>query len=148
MADQLPLTVKVDFFKFKELLYTKNSDFAKLTAKQKYDNAFMMNRNIAIAYPQIAQAFNKLGMDSAMVMNAYHCELSSNQQPRWSFISGKKVEKQNVNATLAAINKLDKKVLELYMTANDIDSKTFDILVKCHADELLVELQEFATQVK
>ena len=147
MAEQF-ITQKVDFFKFKELLYVRDSDYDKLTAKQKADNAFMTNRNVAIAFPQIAQAFNKLGMDMTQVMNAYHRELGNARQPKWSFISGKKVDKPASNATVDAINKFDKRLVDLYMQTEDIDSKTWRLLVQCHADELLNELIAYQKQLQ
>lgn len=141
---------KIDFFRFKEIFYTNDTLWRQLTPAQKSQNFFMMQRNIAIAYPAIMQHFNVIGMNAVNALNACHLFLLGQRQPRWSFISAKK---QNVQQHIE-VDKLQEKldtiedwVKHEFCIANDIDKKCFEDFCRFHKQDAIEQLLELKEQL-
>lgn len=144
---------KVDFFKFKEIFYTNEQAWQQLTDAQKAQNWFMMQRNIAIAYPAIVQHFNVVGMNTVVAANACHMFLLGQRQPRWSFVSAKKQNQQQVeqqteqDALKAQLNKFDDWTKHEFCVANDIDKKCFEDFCRFHPKDAIDQLNELKEQL-
>lgn len=146
---------KIDFFKFKEIFYTNDQLWRQLNDSQKAQNWFMMQRNIAIAYPTIVQHFNVVGMNAAVAANACHLFLLGQRQPRWSFISAKKnqanaeqVQQTKEQQAKQDIDKFDAWVKHEFCIANDIDKKCFEDFCRFHPVEALEQLNELKQQLE
>lgn len=146
--DTKSIPQSVDFFKLKEYFYTNTEAWKAVPNSVKAKNAFMLLRNVAIAYPKIVQAFNKMQMNQIAVLNAMQLWLVDTRQPRWSFASGKKGDGfKTLTDMQSQIMKFDANVLNEYKTMHDMDSKLFMDYVKFVPDMVLADLKELQQQM-
>lgn len=147
--DSSNIPQSIDFFKLKEYFYTNSQAWKQVPNNVKAKNAFMLMRNVAIAYPQVVQIFNKMGMDQVATLNAMQSWLCDSRQPKWSFTSGKKGDGFKTQSdTQQAIEKFDAAVVYEYRKMHDMDRKLFEDFVKFVPDQVLSELNELKQQMQ
>lgn len=139
----------IDFFKLKEYFYTNSQAWKQIPNNVKAKNAFMLMRNVAIAYPQVVQILNKMGMNQVAALNVMQSWLCDSRQPKWSFTSGKKGDGFKTQSdTQQAIEKFDADVVYEYRKMHDMDRKLFEDFVKFVPDQVLSELNELKQQMQ
>lgn len=147
--DNNEIPQSIDFFKLKEYFYTNTQAWRQVPGNVKAKHAFMLMRNIAIAYPQIVQILNKMGMNQVAALNAMQSWLCDSRQPKWSFTSGKKGDGfKTQTETQLAIEKFDDNVVYEYRTMYDMDRKLFEDHVKFVPEQVLAELNELKQQMQ
>lgn len=147
--DNNEIPQSIDFFKLKEYFYTNKQAWRQVPSNVKAKHAFMLMRNIAIAYPQIVQILNKMGMNQVAALNAMQSWLCDSRQPKWSFTSGKKGDGfKTQTETQLAIEKFDDNVVYEYRTMYDMDRKLFEDFVKFVPEQVLAELNELKQQMQ
>lgn len=147
---QTEIPTQIDFFKLKEYFYTNHQAWDNVPNSIKAKNAFMLLRNVAIAYPQVVQALNKIGANQVDALNVLHSILCQSSQPRWSFTSGKAqkaIKEDDMSKILQSIEKFDDNVKYEWCIMNEVDRKLFDDYVKFVPKQLLNELTILQTQM-
>lgn len=139
----------MDFFAVKAALYTNDGQWQQVPDNDKQANAWVLSRNLAIAYPVIMQQFNKLGMNAIAVLNAMHLFVKSGRQPGWSFISNKQC-RQPIKEAVTDTDKClqyNADTIKAFCHVYDIDRRTFEAYATDNGSECLAELEELEKQL-
>ena len=124
--------VRVMFTNPKKYSEVKNSDKAK--------NHFMINRFMAINWPQQAQLLNRNGINGIGVIDTWQFLTSRFKRvPGWIYTKTKKTKKQE-----SLEFKYSEELVEIYLKVNQISRKDFNQLTKLHPEQM----QEYFTKMK
>lgn len=129
--NQIPIA-KIELFDFMDAFFTNKQQFSRITDSAKLANAFMLNRFLAIKFPQEIQYINSF--NDVSVIDALHAAMCKGSKPRWIYT------KSNKNKS----NELDKykNEIEEYCKLHDIEVKSFNLLVELDSQTVLKELKE------
>lgn len=124
--------VRVMFTDPKKYREVKNSDKAK--------NQFMINRFMAINFPEQAQLLNRNGINGIGVIDTWQFVTSRFKKvPGWIYTKTKKTKAQEQKEF-----KYSEELVSLYLRINEISRKDFDILTKMYPEKM----QDYFTQMK
>ena len=124
--------VRVMFTNPKKYSEVKNSDKAK--------NHFMINRFMAINWPQQAQLLNRNGINGIGVIDTWQFLTSRFKRvPGWIYTKTKKTKKQE-----SLEFKYSEELVEIYLKVNQISRKDFNQLTKLQPEQM----QEYFTKMK
>jgi hypothetical protein len=124
--------VRVMFTDPKKYREVKNSDKAK--------NQFMINRFMAINFPEQAQLLNRNGINGIGVIDTWQFVTSRFKRvPGWIYTKTKKTKAQEQKEF-----KYSEELVSLYLKINEISRKDFDILTKMYPETM----QDYFTQMK
>jgi hypothetical protein len=124
--------VRVMFADPKKYKEVKNNDKAK--------NQFMINRFMAINFPEQAQLLNRNGINGIGVIDTWQFVTSRFKKvPGWIYTKTKKTKAQEQKEF-----KYSEELVSLYLKINEISRKDFDILTKLYPEKM----QDYFTQMK
>jgi len=115
------LITSLPLFDYINIVLTDPIKYAKITDTVKRAHFFMLQRRLAIRYPDIVQIANVNGLDGVAVTDMYHKKLCNPRKPSWMFT---KAQKHDVNV-LESVN-IDKKYELTIKSVFTLDRKTWD----------------------
>jgi hypothetical protein len=127
-------------YHFLEMLFTNRAFYKEVTAKQKSDNFFMINRILSIEFPLMANKLNVNGIDPVTAVDAWYYFIAAKNyksMPRWvwtKFSSAHKKEKSKVFL-------IDKKIIKYFLTKNQISERELNEMIEFCEKDLLEELK-------
>jgi len=136
-------------FDYLAILFSKSTEFDALNNNERSNYYFMTNRLTAIMYPQNANKFNHLDIDTGNVVNSYH-DMFKNIGGIPSYISkgirpyaGSKKEKK-ITEKYVPTDELVNKYCEL----SNIGYKEYERLFILYKDDVIIELKELEESLK
>ena len=102
----------------------------------------MLNRFMSIQYPIQANALNGIGINGANVADCWQMVATQYKRtPGWIYTKTKRATK---NTTL----KLEKEVVDYYMSIHQLSNKDLEQMKRMFPDELKAELKKIEKQMK
>lgn len=137
---------KTDLFDVVRMLFTDTTAFNNLSKMTLERNAFMINRFMAIKYPQQAQAFNNLKINTCDVMRFWNSYLGNKTNvPSFIYTKGSKKSKE----TLIKANKMPSNaILSQYCINNHLNKKDVLNAFKMFPDEMYKEISNYEKELK
>lgn len=134
----------IPFFDDIKLMFSNAKAFSEKTLYEKSKNMFMINRTFAIKYPEIASAFNRLGISQGNVVQAW-CNLLSpiyKVQPKWiwSTMSDLKKRKKKVEKKKP---KFSDDAVSFYCKTNMMSRRDFDKKYEMFPEETEEEMKDY-----
>lgn len=132
---------EVEFFSVSKKLFTNREEFDKLSDNALNRNSFMMNRSIAIKYPDKAQAFNILKINGADVMKFWADYLGGQYRvPGFMYTKGVK----SSQASIAKKTKMPSKTLiKDFCLHYNLNRKDVMTAIKMFNVDMINEIFEF-----
>lgn len=136
---------KTDLFDVVRMLFTDTAAFNNLSKMTLERNAFMINRFMAIKYPQQAQAFNNLKINTCDVMKFWNSYLGNKMSvPSFIYTKGSKKSKE----THTKINKMPSNaILSQFCIDNHLNKKDVLNAFKMFPDEMNKEIINYEKQL-
>lgn len=138
----------IPFFDDIKLMFSNPSEFSKKTNYEKSKNFFMINRTFAIKHPEIADAFNKMGIDNGSVVQCW-CNLLSpiyKVQPRWIWQTMNDVKKRKKKEETKK-PKFSDDAVSMYCKMNMMSRRDFDMMYKMFPEETNEEMVDYENYV-
>lgn len=130
-----------DFFEVSKKLFTNKEEFDKLSDSALERNFFMMNRSIAIQYPDKAQAFNLLKVNTIDVMRFWANYLGGKWKvPGFMYTKGSKSSQKakEVKQKLPANS-----LIKDFCVHNNLNRKDVMMCIKLFNNDMISEINEF-----
>lgn len=130
-------------FDFIYIFFNDDLTYDSLKSYEKARHHFMVNRFFAIKYPEQAQMFNVMGIDSAGVVDCWHIVARQfNKTPGWIFTRVRKTEKQKKKEFNPP-----EEVMEKYMHYNEIGKREFEEALKFDEDRVKKDFKKLQKQM-
>ena len=130
----------MQLFDLVRTMFTNPKKYKELKNHDKAKNQFMINRFMAIQWPEQAQLLNRNGINGIGVIDTWQFITSRFKKvPGWIYTKTKKTKKQE-----SLEFKYSEELVSLYLKINEISRKDFNMLVKFHP----TKMQEYFTQMK
>lgn len=137
---------KTDLFDVVRMLFTDTAAFNNLSKMTLERNAFMINRFMAIKYPQQAQVFNNLKINMCDVLKFWNSYLGNKSYvPSFIYTKGSKKAKE----THTKVNKMPSNaILSQYCIDNKLNRKDVLNAFKMFPDEMSKEISNYEKELK
>jgi hypothetical protein len=131
-------------FSFIKIFFTESETYDNLKQYDKGKNRFMLNRFMAINFPQMANRFNLNGTNAANVVDSWHIVAQRyTRVPGWIYT---KVDKQT------KVNNIkydpDPVALKIYLNKYQISQRDFKDALRFNPDEVMDEIKRIEKQIK
>lgn len=135
-----------EFFEVSKKLFTNKVEFDKLSNSVLERNMFMMNRSIAIQYPDKAQAFNLLKINGSDVMKFWADYLGGKWKvPGFMYTKGaksSKIEKERKNKIPSS------SLIRDFCVYNNYNRKDVINAIKMFNEDMISEINEYDKLMK
>lgn len=130
-------------FSFIKIFFTEPETYNSLKQYDKGKNRFMLNRFMAINFPNMANRFNLNGTNPANVVDSWHIVAQRyTRVPGWIYT---KIDKQTkVNNVKYDPNP---EALKIYLNKYQISQRDFKEALKFKPDEVMAEIQHIEKQI-
>ena len=130
-----------EFFEVSRKLFTSRGEFNEISDTVLDRNLFMMNRSIAIKYPDKAQAFNMVDINGADVMKFWADYLGGKWRvPGFMYTKGSKAARANKEVTM----KLPpNSLIRDFCIHNNYNRKDVMSAIKFFNTEMISEINEY-----
>ena len=135
-----------EFFEVSKKLFTNKDEFNKLSNSILERNFFMMNRSIAIQYPDKAQAFNLLKINQADVMRFWENYLGGKLKvPGFMYTKGSKASQKDKEVK----KKLpSNSIIRDFCIYNNLNRKDVMMSIKLFNNDMISEINEYNKLMK
>jgi hypothetical protein len=130
-------------FSFIKIFFTESEIYNNLKQYDKGKNRFMLNRFMAINFPNMANRFNLNGTNAADVVDSWHIVAQRyTRVPGWIYT---KIDKQTkVNNIKYDPNP---EALKIYLNKYQISHRDFKDALKFNPNEVMAEIQHIEKQI-
>jgi len=130
----------MQLFDLVRVMFTDPKKYKEVKNNDKAKNQFMINRFMAINFPEQAQLLNRNGINGIGVIDTWQFVTSRFKKvPGWIYTKTKKTKAQEQKEF-----KYSEELVSLYLKINEISRKDFDILTKLYPEKM----QDYFTQMK
>jgi len=120
----------MQLFDLVRVMFTNPKKYSEIKNSDKAKNHFMMNRFMAINFPEQAQILNKNGINGIGVLDTWQFITSKFKRvPGWIYTKTKKTKKQQ-----ALEYKYSEELVSLYLEKNQISMRDFNQLIKLNPE--------------
>jgi len=122
----------MQLFDLVRVMFTDPKKYKEVKNNDKAKNQFMINRFMSIKFPQQAQLLNMNGINGIGVVDTWQFVSSKFKKvPGWIYTKTKKTKAQEKLEF-----KYSEELVNVYMKANSIGRKDFELLTKLYPDEM------------
>jgi hypothetical protein len=133
-------TKKMKLFDLVRVMFTNPKKYSEIKNSDKAKNHFMIQRFMAINFPEQAQLLNRNGINGIGVIDTWQFITSRFKRvPGWIYTKTKKTKAQQAKEF-----KYSEDLVSLYMEKNKISRKDFNQLTKLCPDKM----QEYFTKLR
>tara|TARA_R100000005_G_C4989203_1_gene196938 strand:+ start:1049 stop:1468 length:420 start_codon:yes stop_codon:yes gene_type:complete len=130
----------MQLFDLVRVMFTNPTKYKEVKNHDKAKNHFMINRFMAINWPQQAQLLNRNGINGIGVIDTWQFLTSRFKRvPGWIYTKTKKTKAQE-----KLEYKYSEELIEIYLKVNKISRKDFNQLTKLYPEKM----QEYFTKMK
>ena len=130
----------MQLFDLVRVMFTDPKKYKEVKNNDKAKNQFMINRFMAINFPEQAQLLNRNGINGIGIIDTWQFVTSRFKRvPGWIYTKTKKTKAQEKLEF-----KYSEDLVSLYLKINEISKRDFDILTKLYPEEM----QEYFTRMK
>ena len=134
----------MELFPFIKIFFSKPKEYEKLKSYDKTRNKFMLQRFMAIRYPEAAQAFNINKINPLGVINSWHkVAVQFKRVPGWIYTRVRKKKKVKESKTFEPLDT----TIKYYMQLNEIGNREYKEALKINKKNILEELQRIENQI-
>lgn len=134
----------MELFPFIKVFFSKPKEYDKLKAYDKTRNKFMLQRFMAIRYPEAAQAFNLNKINSLGVIDSWHkVAVQFKRVPGWIYTRVRKKKKVKSDKTFEPLDT----TIKYYMELNEIGNREYKEALKFSKESILQELRKIENQI-
>jgi hypothetical protein len=131
-------------FGFIKIFFTDSETYSSLKQYDKGKNRFMVNRFMAINYPNMANKLNRVGTNAANVVDSWYMIAQRyTRVPGWIYTK--------LNKQTKVDNKVydpDPEALKFYLNKYQIGQRDFKLALKFNPDEVMKEIDYIEKQMK
>jgi len=132
----------MQLFDLVRVMFTNPKKYSDIKNSDKAKNHFMIQRFMAINFPEQSQLLNRNGINGIGVIDTWQFITSRFKRvPGWIYTKTKKTKKQQ-----ALEFKYSEELVDLYMSKNEISRKDFDQLIKLHPQTMQVYFTKLRKQ--
>jgi len=122
----------MQLFDLVRVMFTSPKKYKEVKNNDKAKNQFMINRFMSIKFPQQAQLLNMNGINGIGVVDTWQFVTSKfNKVPGWIYTKTKKTKAQE-----KVEFKYADELVKVYLKANQIGRKDFELLTKLYPEEM------------
>lgn len=134
-----------EFFEVSRKMFTDINEFNKLSDQVLSRNFFMMNRSIAIKFPDKAQAFNILGINEPDVMKFWSTYIgNTGRVPGFMFTKGSKASQKEKEIKMKMPSK---KLIKEFCLHYNLNRKDVMSAIKLYNNEMINEIFEYEKMI-
>ena len=134
----------MELFPFIKIFFSKPKEYDKLKSYDKTRNKFMLQRFMAIRYPEAAQAFNINKINSLGVIDSWHkVAVQFKRVPVWIYTRVRKKKKIKEGKVFEPLET----TVKYYMELNEIGTREYKESLKFNKKEILNELNNIENQM-
>jgi len=132
-------------FNFTKIFFGNNPKYKDATNYQKKKHRFMMNRFMAIRYPETAERFNINKINPVAVTNLWHLVGGKyNRTPQWVWTKTKKVKEEKTKSKFVP----SEDTIVFYLRKQKISRRDFNDAMKFYKEEILEELERIEKTIE
>lgn len=120
-------------FEYIDALMTKPEVYKRISNSVKSQHFFMLQRRLAIRYPDIVNIANISGIDAVAISDMYHAKLQTERMPKWLYTKTPK----NAIELHGAPLELSKEYVETICSVYQLDRKTYESIALRRSDWLM-----------
>ena len=134
----------MELFPFIKIFFSKPKEYDKLKSYDKTRNKFMLQRFMAIRYPEAAHAFNINKINSLGVIDSWHkVAVQFKRVPGWIYTRVRKKKKVKHDKVFEPLES----TIKYYMEKNEIGNREYKEALKFNKNGILRELQSIENQI-
>lgn len=134
-----------DFFDVSKKMFTDINEFNKLSDNVLNRNFFMMNRSIAIKYPEKAQAFNITSINGADVMKFWSNYIGNiGYVPGFMYTKGSKASQRDKAIKMKMPSN---KIIKDFCLHYNINKKDVLSAIKLYNNDMISEIMEYEKMI-
>ena len=134
----------MELFPFIKVFFSKPKEYEKLKSYDKTRNKFMLQRFMAIRYPEAAQAFNINKINPLGVIDSWHkVAIQFKRVPGWIYTRVRKKKKVKESKTFEPSDD----TIKYYMQLNEIGNREYKEALKINKKNILEELKKIENQI-
>lgn len=131
-------------FNFTKIFFGNNPKYHDVTNYQKKKHRFMMNRFMAIRYPDTAERFNVNKINPVAVINLWRIVgRKYNRTPQWFWTKTKKPKEKKSKTFVPSED-----TVKFYLRKQQISQRDLNDAMKFHEDEILEELERIEKTIE
>ena len=134
----------MELFPFIKVFFSKPTAYEKLKAYDKKRHKFMLQRFMAIRYPEAAQAFNINKINPLGVIDSWHkVAVQFKRVPGWIYTRVRKKKKIKESKVFEPLET----TIKYYMEKNEIGNREYKEALKFNKEGILKELRHLENQM-
>jgi len=137
----------MELFEFINVLFTKPLEFSKITPGEKRKQYFMVQRRLAIQFPQQANALQHLKINQNAVIDFWENFLRKTYKgytPKWLYTKGVKKTQEIKEKKISISNE----IINEYCRYYKVERKTVEDALEFYNNLMIEELKEFEKILK
>lgn len=131
----------MELFDFIKIIFESPEEYSKITPGEKKKHFFMINRRMAIHFPEQAQLLQHLKIDEVSVIDSWQQFIRKQYKkvPYWMYTKGVKKSKEEKEKKI----KIKQSTIKLYAAKNQYDLKSVIEAIDFFPKEMEKELKKF-----